>query len=161
MTKYGRGKFYSFETEIDAEACNISYMFRSSQKYNLFHSGTLIISSFQKAIYFVPIWLWIMSCSSNLCFSLALPLIQNEKSRKRETLNLLKDANSSTNTMYIYVHQICPLGQYGLVVAMSVYMCLFVCVSPSHAILPLEQKRSQGSKAVSHHGINTLKKCYA
>ena len=36
--------------------------------------------------------------------------------------------------------------------------CLYVCLSPSHAILPGEQRRSQGSKAVLHRGISTLKK---
>ena len=39
---------------------------------------------------------------------------------------------------------------------------LFVCclLSPSHAILPGEQRSSYGSKAVSQHGISTLKKIY-
>ena len=32
-------------------------------------------------------------------------------------------------------------------------------MSPSHAILPGEQRRSQGIKAVSHCGISTLKNC--
>ena len=36
------------------------------------------------------------------------------------------------------------------------YVCCIL--SPSHAILPGEQMRSQGSKAVSHRGICTLKK---
>ena len=50
-------------------------------------------------------------------------------------------------------HRIGPLGQFGLIVAMS--LC---CLSPSHAILPWEQRRSQGSIAVSHCGISTLNK---
>ena len=48
-----------------------------------------------------------------------------------------------------------PLGRFGLVVVMSV--CVSVCLSPSHAIVPGEQRRSQGSKSVSHRGIDTLK----
>ena len=51
-------------------------------------------------------------------------------------------------------HRIGPLGRFGLVVEMSVYI-----VSPSHAILQGEQRRSQGSKAVSHRGTSTLNKC--
>ena len=38
----------------------------------------------------------------------------------------------------------------------------FICcllLSPSHVILLGEQRRSQGSKAVLHRGISTLKKC--
>ena len=54
-------------------------------------------------------------------------------------------------------HQIVPLGRFGLVVAMSVPD--WVSLSPSHAILPEEQRRSQGNKAVSQRGITTLKKC--
>ena len=38
-------------------------------------------------------------------------------------------------------------------------LVLFVCWSPSHAILPGEQRGSHGSNAVSHRGIGTLKKC--
>ena len=39
--------------------------------------------------------------------------------------------------------------------------CVVICclLSPSQAILPGEQRRSQGSKAVSYRGISTLKKC--
>ena len=50
----------------------------------------------------------------------------------------------TTPTVFFNFHQIGPLGRFGLVVEMSVYMC------PSHAILPGEQRRSQGTKAVSH-----------
>ena len=62
-------------------------------------------------------------------------------------------------TIYIlkikYFHLIGPLGGFGLVVAMSVHGWL--CLSPSHATLQGEERRSQGSKAVSHRGISTLK----
>ena len=47
-----------------------------------------------------------------------------------------------------HFHRIGPLGRFSLVVAMSVPNWL--CLSPSHAILPGEQRRSQGSKAASH-----------
>ena len=50
---------------------------------------------------------------------------------------------------------------FGLVVPMFVSCHVFL-LSPSYAILPGEQRRSQGSKAVSHRGISTLmyiKKC--
>ena len=77
-------------------------------------------------------------------------------------MNLLTDADSSIDTMNFFAggwvetnfHQLSPLGRFGLEVAMSVRCCL----SPSHAILPGEQRRSQRSKAVSYRGISTLKK---
>ena len=104
-----------------------------------------------------------------------------EKSRIRETSNLLTDADSSTNVFVSAgvkkgadstcralgparsFHQIGPLGRYSLVVAMSVCcgLCVVCCLlSPSHAILPGEQRRSQGSKAVSHCGLSTLKNAH-
>ena len=39
------------------------------------------------------------------------------------------------------------------------YFEWFFHLSPSHAILPGVKRRSQGSKAVSHRVISTLKKC--
>ena len=58
--------------------------------------------------------------------------------------------------MYKYVPfslftELAPLGRFGLVVAMSVLI-----LSPPHAIVPVEQRMSQGTKPC---GINTLKKC--
>ena len=35
FTKYGRGKLHSFETEIDAQACNVSYIYLETTIYIL------------------------------------------------------------------------------------------------------------------------------
>ena len=61
------------------------------------------------------------------------------------------------NYSFLDFHWISPLDRFGLVVAKSVHG--WGTLSPSHAILPGEQRRSQGSKAVSHCGISTLNKC--
>ena len=60
------------------------------------------------------------------------------------SFNLSKHKFMSLFTLMLYFHRISPLGRFGLVVTMSVPGLL----SPS-----------QGSKAVSHRGISTLKKC--
>ena len=45
-------------------------------------------------------------------------------------------------------HRIGPLGRFDLVVEKSVHED--VCLSPFHAILPGEQRRSQGSKGLAY-----------
>ena len=72
-------------------------------------------------------------------------ICQKKTNKKKSRFMQLCQMTTTTTTH--------PPGQFGLVVSMSVYMVFFVFflyiyMSPWHAILPGEERRSQRSKAV-------------
>ena len=77
--------------------------------------------------------------------------------RKRNIFNNLFTLTHCGSEYLNNFHRIGPLGRFGLVVKMS--FSGWIYMSPSHAIFPEVHMRSQGSKAVSHRGISTIKKC--
>ena len=67
--------------------------------------------------------------------------------------------DSKISSIFRSINYFSPNWPTGLIQSssskVSLSVCVSVCLSPSHAILPGEQRRCQGSKAGLHRGITT------